>query len=172
MLTVLFVGLVFFCLFLLYKNLGAAVPAPITSSLTTPEKLSIPYYDFVYMSGRTWGVEVALIAAVIRKESNFNPNVVSSKKCYGLMQVSLMVCQDFGYVKDWKNPTADELSRIMDPQNNINIGTRQLSRLLAAYAFDWAIQMYNVGLTGFMELGYRAAGYLADIKRFYNEYKV
>jgi len=172
--TVLFVGLIIACVFLLYKNVGAATVAPkhITGPLATPPKLVVPYADLVYMSSRTWGVDAALIAAVMRQESNFNSAAISSKKCYGLMQISLMICQDFGYVKDWRFPTSSEISKIMDPQMNINIGTRQLSLLLGSYGFDVAIQMYNVGIAGYNEKGYRAVEYLTRVKRFYDEYKV
>jgi soluble lytic murein transglycosylase-like protein len=166
------VGATFLALFFLVKDLRAfPVSKPAQKAIPSSGISGGPYADFINMSSRTWGVESALIKAIIRQESNFNANAVSVKKCYGLMQISLMVCEDFGYVKEWTNPTSYELSRIMDPQNNINIGTRQLSNLLSSYQFDTAVQMYNVGVDGFLNHGYRAADYLSDVKGFYNAYK-
>ena len=129
-----------------------------------------PYSDFIMMSSRTWGVPVALIRAIIKTESNGNPDAISSKGCYGLMQISLMVAEDFGYVKEWQNPTEYEISRILNPQTNINIGTRQLSLLLGKFPFDEAIQKYNTGIRGYDELGFRASGYLGTVKGYYNDY--
>jgi soluble lytic murein transglycosylase-like protein len=96
---------------------------------------------------------------------------VGSDDSYGLMQVGLMVGQDFGLVKDYKNPTEIELARLLNPQTNINAGARQLSNLLNRYDFDTAIQMYNVGVAGYNK-GYRAGAYLMRVKGFYNEYQV
>jgi soluble lytic murein transglycosylase-like protein len=118
-----------------------------------------------------FGVETALIKAIIRQESNFNPNAINpSDPSYGYMQVGLMVAQDFGLIKDYQNPTGVEIALLLDPQTNINIGTWQLHRLLSKYPFEVAIQMYNVGIQGYNS-GYRAAGYLANVTRFYNEYR-
>jgi soluble lytic murein transglycosylase-like protein len=172
-------GLGFLALFLLVKNLKA-VPLP-TKGPTIPKATSnVPYADLVLMSSRTWGVPSALIRAIIRTESNFDPNAINSQAAktstrsddsYGLMQVGLMVGQDFGLVKDYQNPTQAELGRLLNPQTNINAGTRQLSSLLSFYDFDTAIQMYNVGVAGYNK-GYRAGAYLTKVKGFYNEYQV
>ena len=163
------VGATFLGLFLLIKDLRASPPlGRATPASGAPD---VPYADYIYMSSRTWGVSSALVKAVIRQESNFNPNVISSKKCYGLMQISLALCEDYGYVKEWQHPTDYEISRIMEPQMNINIGTRFLSFLLGKYNFDTAVQMYNVGIDGYLNHGYRATDYLAKVKGFYNDYK-
>jgi soluble lytic murein transglycosylase-like protein len=163
-------GLGFLALFLLVKNLKAT-PLP-TKGPTLPKATSnVPYADLVLMSSRTWSVPSALIRAVIRAESNFDPNAVSGKNCYGLMQISPILGQDFGLVKDYQNPTSAELGRLLNPQTNINAGTRHLSNLLSLYDFDTAIQMYNVGVAGYNK-GYRAGAYLTKVKGFYNEYQV
>ena len=165
----LILGGLFLALFLLVKNVGAFTTSPGKPSLPTGTT-NVPYADIILMSSRTWGVNTALINAVIRTESNFDPNAISGKNCYGLMQVSPMVAQDFGQVKNWQNPTEIELAGLLNPQTNINLGTRLLSKLLGKYDFDTAIQMYNVGETGFKN-GKRAAGYLAKVKGFYNAYQ-
>ena len=166
----LLAGLGFLGLFFLVKNLGAFQTSPGKPSLPTGTS-NVPYADLVLMSSRTWGVPSALIRAVIRAESNFDPNAISNKNCYGLMQISPILGQDFGLVKDYKNPTEMELGRLLNPQTNINAGTRQLSNLLNHYDFDTAIQMYNVGVAGYNK-GYRAGAYLMRVKGFYNEYQI
>jgi len=166
----LVIGLGCLALFFLVKSLGAAPTPPGKPSLPTGTA-NVPYADIILMSSRTWGVPSALIRAVIRQESNFDPNAVSAKSCYGLMQVRLIKAQDFGLLKDWQNPTEYEIANLLKPQNNINAGTRELSRLLGKYPFDTAIQMYNVGEAGFNK-GYRAPDYLTKVKGFYNDYKI
>jgi soluble lytic murein transglycosylase-like protein len=166
----LVIGLGCLALFFLVKSLGASPAPPGKPSLPTGTS-NVPYADIVLMSSRTWGVPSALIKAVIRTESNYNPNAISERNCFGLMQVSLMKAQDFGLLKDWQNPTEYEIANLLKPQNNINAGARELSRLLQKYDFDTAIQMYNVGEAGFNK-GYRAAGYLTKVKGFYNDYKI
>jgi soluble lytic murein transglycosylase-like protein len=165
----LIIGLGLLALFFLVKNVGAFQATPGKPSLPTGTA-NVPYADLILMSSRTWGVPSKLINAVIRTESNFDPNAISGQNCYGLMQVSPMVAQDFGQIKNWQNPTEIELSNLLNPQTNINLGTRFLSKLLGKYSFDTAIQMYNVGEAGYNS-GKRAAGYLAKVKGFYNEYQ-
>jgi len=175
----LVIGLGCLALFFLVKSLGASPVSTGKPSLPTGTA-NVPYADIILMSSRTWGVPSALIRAVIRTESNFNPNAINSQAAktvtktddsYGLMQVGLMTAQNFGLVKDYKNPSQYEISNLMFAQNNINAGTRELSRLLGKYPFDTAVQMYNVGEAGFNK-GYRAPDYLTKVKGFYNEYKV
>jgi soluble lytic murein transglycosylase-like protein len=118
-----------------------------------------------------YGVEAALIKAIIRQESNFDPNAENpNDPSYGLMQVGLMVAQDFGLVKDYRNPQGYEIALLLDPQTNIDAGTRQLSYLLSKYPFDVAIQMYNVGEKGYNS-GYRSSQYLLNVRGYYAEYK-
>lgn len=177
MLIVLFTGFAFLTIYLLLAQnaeawtLSGGVKVPVVKDET-------PYADLIAMAGRTWGVETALIKAIIRQESNFNPNAENKEdplkdydSSYGLMQVRTQTAEDFGYVKEWTNPTSYEISRLFDPQSNITIGTRFLASLLGKYPFDIAVQMYNTGEKGFNVYGYRAASYLEKVKGFYNDYK-
>jgi soluble lytic murein transglycosylase-like protein len=132
----------------------------------------------IQVASAKWGVSGALIKAIIKKESGFYPNAQNpegtpadaSDDSYGLMQVSLMVAQDYGIVKDWRNAQGVEMALLFDPQINILCGSWQLKRLLLKYPLEVAIQMYNVGERGYNS-GYRAAQYLADVMRFYNDYR-
>lgn len=118
-----------------------------------------------------YGIDAALIKAVIQNESSWDPqNRNPADPSYGLMGITPQLAQDFGIVKDWQNPTAAEIARIYDPDTNIMIGAGHLSDLLGSYDFDTAIQMYNVGISGFIVYGYRNAGYLAAVTDYYNQY--
>jgi soluble lytic murein transglycosylase-like protein len=118
-----------------------------------------------------YGVEEALVRAIIKVESDFNPNAVNpSDPSYGLMQIMPILAEDYGFVKDWHNVTEAEIAMIRLPENNVQIGTRFLAKLVKKYPQGVAIQMYNVGEAGYNS-GHRAAEYLAKVTRWYNEYR-
>ncbi len=77
----------------------------------------------------------ALIKAVIRAESNFDPQAVSHRGAQGLMQLM---------------PATVTRYRVADPFNpraNVDAGTRHLKRLLGVYDGDLSLALaaYNAG---------------------------
>jgi soluble lytic murein transglycosylase-like protein len=81
-----------------------------------------------------------------------------------------ILAEDYGFVKDWRNATEAEIAMIRLPENNVQIGTRFLAKLLGKYPKETAVQMYNVGEAGY-NLGRRASDYLAKVMRYYQDYK-
>ena len=127
--------------------------------------------SIIASNARRYGVEEALIRAIIKVESDFNPNAVNpSDPSYGLMQIMPILAEDFGYVRDWRNVTEAEIAMIRLPETNVQIGTRFLGKLLGKYPQGVAIQMYNIGEAGYNS-GHRAAEYLSKVTGYYNEYK-
>lgn len=80
-------------------------------------------------------VEVALIRAVINRESNFNPTVISVAGAMGLMQIMPATARDLGLDNPW------------DISDNIEAGTRHLAWLLKYYNNNYsnALAAYNAG---------------------------
>ena len=81
------------------------------------------------------GVDPALVEAVIRIESGFDPRAVSSKGAAGLMQLM---------------PRTAEMLRVLDPfdpRGNVSGGVRHLRHLLDRYHGDVALALaaYNAG---------------------------
>jgi soluble lytic murein transglycosylase-like protein len=97
--------------------------------------LDVPYAKFIADSARAHGVAPELVASVIAVESNFNPNAVSWRSARGLMQLLPETAARFGVTK------------IFDPQQNIDAGTRYLKELLLRYNGDLALTLaaYNAG---------------------------
>jgi len=97
--------------------------------------LDVPYANFIADSARAHGVAPELVASVIAVESNFNPNAVSWRFARGLMQLMPETAARFGVTK------------VFDPQQNIEAGTRFLKELLLRYHGDLALTLaaYNAG---------------------------
>ena len=153
-------------------------PGPVDPGalITVPAKY--PYASIINRFSAKYGQPADLIAAVIKVESNFNPNAENLEdpgldydSSYGLMQVQLAVAQDFGKVKDYKHVTAAEIAWLKVPENNVNCGTWNLDRWLDRYPFDVALHMENVGEAGYNIYGRRNWPHVNKIKAAYNEYK-
>jgi soluble lytic murein transglycosylase-like protein len=86
-------------------------------------------------AARKFDVDAALVSAVIKAESDFNPREVSKKGARGLMQMMPATAARFG--------VADSF----DPGANINGGTRYLRWLLGQFHgdVDLALAAYNAG---------------------------
>jgi hypothetical protein len=97
--------------------------------------LDVPYANFIANSARAHGVAAELVASVIAVESNFNPNAVSWRSARGLMQLMPETAARFGVTK------------IFDPQQNIEGGTKYLKELLLRYNGDLSLTLaaYNAG---------------------------
>lgn len=161
------VGAILTILLVVPKKIKGSVSEVRSSVSSTTETID----TIIGSASRRWGVEAALIRAVIKVESDFNPNAVNpNDPSYGLMQITPILAEDFGYVKDWRNATEAEIAMIRLPATNVQIGTRFLAKLLSKYSQGIAIQMYNLGESGYNS-GHRAADYLAKVTRYYNEYK-
>jgi Transglycosylase SLT domain len=97
--------------------------------------LDVPFANFIADSAQAHGVAPELVASVIAVESNFNPNAVSWRSARGLMQLMPETAARFGVTK------------VFDPRQNIEAGTRYLKELLMRYNGDLALTLaaYNAG---------------------------
>lgn len=83
------------------------------------------YKEYVDIYTREYGVEDSLVYSIIRQESHFNKNVISTASAYGLMQMIIPTARKFDV-----NIKPIEL---LIPENSIKYGTHYLSLLLSDY---------------------------------------
>jgi soluble lytic murein transglycosylase-like protein len=106
-------------------------PSPQASPVRRSQSLD----ELVRAVGSQNNIDPDLINSVIRAESGFNANAVSPKGAQGLMQLMPQTAIWLG-VKD-----------VMDPEANVEAGTRYLRELLSRYHDDLikALAAYNAG---------------------------
>lgn len=110
----------------------------------------------IKVSSQKYGIDENLIRAIIKVESNFNPNCVSKAGAKGLMQLMPENCRDLN---------------VSDPFNieqNIDGGTRHIKEYLDKYNGDveMALMAYNGGPTRMARRGVKS---IADIYKMPKE---
>ena len=106
----------------------------------------IKYENFVENYSTKYEVDKNLIYAIIKAESNFNQQAVSNKEAKGLMQLMPQTAEDIAKKLDIE-VTKEEISKkLLEPEFNINLGTKYISNLLAKYSnIELALTGYNAG---------------------------
>lgn len=111
-------------------------------------------------------IDPALVKAVVRVESNFDPGAVSPKGAMGLMQLMPETAR-------WHS-----VSDPFDPAQNVKGGVRHLRYLLDRYEYDLdrVLAAYNAGETAVDSAGgvppYRETqSYVRLVKQFFDRYQ-
>ena len=144
-------------------------PAPATvpaSAITALPDVKPQLSDVVQSASDRYRLDPDLVNSVIHAESGFNPRATSNKGAQGLMQLMPQTATKLGV-----------LNRL-DPQQNVEGGTRYLRELLELYNFDLvkALAAYNAGPHRVQQYGgvppYRETrAYVTRIVRDYNRKK-
>lgn len=125
------------------------------------------YRDVVLESAQRFQIDPALLRAVIRAESAYDPRAVSPRGAAGLMQLMPATAQRLG------------VSDVFDPAQNIRGGARYLVELMRRFDNDLhlALAAYNAGEGAVLKYGRRippyreTTDYVARVVGYYREYR-
>lgn len=98
------------------------------------------YNEYVEEYAREYNLNVNIVFAIIKNESNFNKDISSNKGAIGLMQI----------MQETGNEVANRLhitnANLSDAKTNIQIGTKYFSELYKKYNnTELALAAYNAG---------------------------
>lgn len=115
-----------------------AAPVPIAPLAKSKPALSLSkneYTPYIQSVASRYRLPEALLHAVIKVESNYNPNAVSPKGATGLMQLMPETGKRYG------------VTELTDPQSNIEGGAKYLRFLLDLFNQDLSLALagYNAG---------------------------
>lgn len=112
------------------------------------------YERMVDEVSRAYGLESALLHAVISVESSYNPKAVSNKGAAGLMQLMPGTARRYG------------VTDAFDPAQNVGGGARYLRDLLAMFDSDvsLALAAFNAGENAVMKYGRRIPPYRETLR--------
>jgi len=147
------------------QELTDSMPVSASAVPSSPPRTDAAWLDpIISKASRKYGVDVGLIKAVIKAESDFNPQAVSHAGARGLMQLMPATARSLG------------VSDSFDPEQNVMGGTRFLKDLLQRYDgnVDAALAAYNWGPGNVDKrpdhLPRETRAYLARVKQLYASY--
>ncbi len=117
------------------------------------------YSRIINRYAATYGVPSALAHAVVRHESNFQPNVRGKAGEIGLMQIKLSTARSLGYTGSAKG--------LYDPSTNIQFGMKYLAmaQKLGGGSTCGTILKYNAG-HGAKRMNPTSAKYCSSVKAY------
>ena len=139
-----------------YERVIREADAPLVSLDRQPQLIANqPYAELVSAAATANQLPEALLHAVIKSESNYNPAATSPKGAGGLMQLMPGTARDMG------------VTDVYDPKANIQGGAKYLKRLMTMFDNDIALAVaaYNAGPDAVLSRG-RVIPPFAETQRY------
>ena len=104
------------------------------------------YENIITIYADRYDVDKDLVFALIKSESDFDSKVKSNKGAIGLMQLMKQTAIEIAPTIDLKIQNNEMENSLLNPETNINIGTKYLQTLLERYnSIELALTAYNAG---------------------------
>ncbi len=126
----------------IYKSVNLLEKIDVPAAL--PYKYPQPYSDEVFKFSNKYGHDVLLVYSLIREESRYNKDAVSSSNARGLMQL----------IRGTANDSAQEVgiqqysfNKLFEPEVNVELGSFYLRKVLDRYngEIPLGLASYNAG---------------------------
>jgi soluble lytic murein transglycosylase len=104
----------------------------------------IVHREAIILESRRRNLDPALVTAIIRQESGFNPRATSSAGARGLMQIMPSVGRAVARsidIPEWRRDL------LYQPDINLQLGIRHLEAFISRYEAPYALAAYNAGET-------------------------
>lgn len=107
---------------------------------------ALKYYPLIEQYSIEYKVDPLLITAIMKAESNFNPNAKSKKGAVGLMQLMPSTARDVAEKYMYLNDFSE--TRLYEPELNIKLGTYYVKILSDMFNnnINLILASYNAGL--------------------------
>ncbi|KAF1041456.1 MAG: Membrane-bound lytic murein transglycosylase C [Herbaspirillum frisingense] len=156
------------------KEVVAADPPFVRTMMAHPDARK--YDALLGQAADEFGLDAALLKAVMTAESGFNARAVSNKGAVGLMQILPETAERYGLQGDRRKTLHQKLT---DPKINIRLAARYLRDLMAMFPqhAELAIASYNAGEGAVQKYGNKippypeTQGYVRLVSRFYQLYR-
>lgn len=114
------------------------------SHLELLHKHEIPYryLEVLADASEEHGLDLEFMVGLMQVESDYNPNALSDKDAYGLMQIRFPTALEI-------DPSLESFWQLYNPERNIRLGAAYFRALLDRYGDDYrmAALAYNMGPT-------------------------
>lgn len=106
----------------------------------------LKYEETIYYYSQEFNVDPYLVCAIIKNESNFNPEAKSKKNAIGLMQITEKTAE---WIAKKINLPYFKKEDLYNPDTNIMLGTWYLAYLIKYFDgnIKYAVAAYNAGLS-------------------------
>jgi len=153
-----------------YQVLIAPAVSPSETARESPVTLEKrrQYSAVVDQTAKRFGIEPALLHAVIAVESGYDPKAVSRRGAGGLMQLMPETAKRYG------------VANVFDPVDNLRGGAQYLAELLKMFENDLqlALAAYNAGEAAVLKYGKRippyreTTAYVLKVVGLYDKYRL
>lgn len=116
-------------------------------------RFPLAFYDLLNSNAEKQNLEPAWVYAIVRRESAFRYDAISPVGARGLMQVMPQTANYLVRRSPGPNSGRISKSRLLNPEDNVQLGTRYMNELLQRTDNNWIIATaaYNAGLNRVLE---------------------
>jgi soluble lytic murein transglycosylase len=128
----------------LADRIGDRVPEPVWPRALRVRLHPVPYADAIARASRARGVEQALLLALLREESRFDPEAISVASARGMAQFVFPTAQELARRLGLGRLSPEDLA---NPVLSIELGAAYIAELLERFggSIPEAVAAYNAG---------------------------